>query len=210
MIKKNIKTLIVTSIVTLIPIIIGLLLWDRLPDKIPFHWNIKGEVDNWVSKPVAVFAISPAMLALQWLCVIATSTDPKKANHSAKQLTLVFWLIPVLNAVLTAVTYTSALGTIVRIEAIVYVFLGLLFVIIGNYLPKCKQSYTIGIRISWTLNSEENWNKTHRLAGWFWVVCGFIIMSCGFFNLWWVAISCFAVMAIVPIIYSFVLYKKGI
>ena len=210
MIKKNLKTLIVTSIVILIPIIIGLLLWDRLPDKIPFHWNIKGEVDNWASKPVAVFAISPAMLALQWLCVIATSTDPKKANHSAKQLTLVFWLIPVLNAVLTAVTYTSALGTAVRIEAIMYVFLGLMFVIIGNYMPKCKQSYTIGIRISWTLNSEENWNKTHRLAGWFWVVCGFIIMACGFFNLWWIAISCFAVMTIVPIIYSFMLYKRGI
>ena len=210
MIKKNLRTLIITSIVILIPILIGLLLWDRLPDEIPFHWNIKGEVDNWVSKSVAIFALPAFLLAMQWLCVIATSADPKKHNHTAKQLTLVFWLVPALSVVLSAVMYASALGTVVHVDAIMYILLGLMFIVIGNYMPKCKQSYTIGIRIPWTLNSEENWNKTHRFAGLVLVVCGFLVMLCGFFNLIWLAISSFAVMALLPIIYSFILYKKGI
>ena len=210
MIKKNLKTLIITSIVILTPIIIGLILWNQLPDEIPFHWNIKGEVDDWASKPVAIFALPAFLLAMQWLCVIATSADPKKHNHTAKQLTLVFWIVPVLSVVLSAVMYASALGTVVQVDAIMYILLGLMFIVIGNYMPKCKQSYTIGIRIPWTLNSEENWNKTHRFAGLVLVVCGFLVMLCGFFNLIWLAISCFAVMALLPIIYSFILYKKGI
>ena len=208
MIKKNRKTLIVTSIVILIPIIIGLLLWDKLPEKIPFHWNINGEVDSWASKPVAVFALSPFMLAMQWLCVLATSTDPKKANHTPKQLTLILWLVPVLNAVLTAVMYTSALGATVRIEAIMYVFLGLMFVIIGNYMPKCKQSYTIGIRISWTLNSEENWNKTHRFGGKVWVAGGVFTMASALLGSIWLLIGVLVVMVATPTLYSYLYYRK--
>ena len=154
------------------------------------------------------------MVALQWLCVLATYADPKKQNYSDKILVLVFWLIPTLTLVLMTVTYLTVGGQKVRMDAIMPIFMGLIFAIIGNYLPKCKQSYTIGIKLPWTLNSEENWNRTHRLAGWLWVAGGIIIITSGFIssfvNSFIVLISALLIMVIVPTIYSFILFKKGI
>ena len=172
MIKKYLKTLIVTSVVILLPILLGLLLWDKLPEQIPFHWNAAGEVDGWASKPFGVFGMPFILLGFQWLCALVTGADPKKANHSEKVLHLVLWIIPVLQLVLFSITYITALGGDVPMDVVMSLFMGLLFVIIGNYLPKCQQNYTIGIKMSWTLHSEENWNRTHRFAGRLWVICG--------------------------------------
>ena len=86
---------------------------------------------------------------------------------------------------------------------------GLMFIIVGNYLPKCKQNYTIGIKIPWTLNSEENWNKTHRFAGWLWTICGILIMLTGFLGSFWVFLPIALLMVIVPVVYSYILHRKG-
>lgn len=210
MIKKNLKTLIITSIVILIPIFIGLFLWNRLPDEIPIHWNVYGEVDDWGHKSVAVFVLPLFLLLMHWICVLATSKDPKNQANTEKPMLLVLWITPILSVALSTIIYITALGNELPINTVISMILGLVFVVIGNYLPKCKQSYTIGIRIPWTLKSEENWNKTHRLAGWVWVVCGLIILVCGFFNLLWLALPFALIVALVPIIYSFILHKKGI
>ena len=210
MIKKNLRVLMITSIVTLLPILAGIILWNRLPEQMPIHWNAAGEVDGWSSKTVAVFGMPLIMLAVQWLCALGTGADPKKNNHPEKVLQMVLWLVPVLSVVLYTVTYLTALGVGVRMEVVMPVFMGLLFVIIGNYLPKCKQNYTIGIKIPWTLDNEENWNKTHRFAGFLWVACGIAIMLTVFLG-GFVMFFCITIlMVLVPIIYSYVLHKKGL
>ena len=210
MIKKNLKVLIITSVVILLPVLIGLVLWNQLPEQIPTHWNAGGEVDGWSSKAFAVFGLPLILLAAQWLCLLGTAADPKKNNHPVKVLHLVLWIIPILSVVLFAVTYAVALGKEVRMEMVMPVFEGLLLAVIGNYLPKCKQNYTIGIKIPWTLNSEENWNKTHRFAGWMWTVCGIIIMLTGFFGGVWIFFAVVLLMVLAPFIYSYVLHRKGI
>ena len=210
MIKKNWKLLLITSVVILLPILAGLLLWERLPEQVPFHWNVQGEVDQWASKPVAVFLMPLMLLAIQWLCVWATQADPKKQGISEKMFQLVLWIVPVLAVVLCSVVYLSALGQEIRMEVLMPILVGLLFVIIGNYLPKCKQSYTIGIKIPWTLNSEENWNKTHRFAGRLWLVCGLGIMLTAFIGGFWLFLPITLVMVIVPMVYSYLLHRKGI
>ena len=210
MIKKNLKILIITSIIILLPMLAGLILWNQLPTEIPFHWNAAGEVDGWASKPVAVFVPSAAMLALQWLCTLVTSTDPKKQNHPQKVVHLVLWLIPLLTVVLSALVYATALGGSVRVEMLMPILLGVIFIAIGNYMPKCKQNYTIGIKIPWTLASEENWNRTHRFAGRLWVVCGLALMLTGFFGGFWVFLPIVLVMVLVPMLYSYLLHRKGI
>ena len=116
MIKKNLKVLIVTSLVILLPILAGIILWNQLPEQIPSHWNASGEVDGWSSKPFAVFGMPLILLAFQWLCVIATGADPKKQNHGSKILSLVFWIIPVMNVLLSTLTYCAAMGKQVRVE----------------------------------------------------------------------------------------------
>ena len=210
MIKKNLKVLIITSIIILLPMLAGLILWNQLPEQVPFHWNAAGEIDGWASKAMAVFVPSAAMLALQWLCVLVTSADPKKQNHPEKVKVLVLWLIPLITVFISALMYISALGVSVRVERLMPILLGLVFVAIGNYMPKCKQNYTIGIKIPWTLASEENWNRTHRLAGWVWVGGGIVMLLSGFLGIFWLTLVPAIIMVAVPLVYSYILHKKGI
>ena len=86
--------------------------------------------------------------------------------------------------------------------------MGLLFIIIGNLLPKCRQSYTMGIKLPWTLNNEENWNKTHRFGGKVWVVGGVIIMATAFAGSFWILLGMLIVMMALPTVYSYCLYRK--
>lgn len=208
MIKKYWKTLLITSLIILLPMVAGVLLWDRLPAQIPIHWNIAGEVDHRASKAVAVFAMPLLMLAIQWICTVATGADPKKKNHSERMLQLMLWIIPLISTVLNAVTYAVALGKELRINLIVSLLLGLLFTVIGNYMPKCKQNYTIGIKLPWTLESEENWNKTHRFGGWVWMLGGLFLMLTGFFNGIRFFLIIMLVIALAPTIYSYILHLK--
>ena len=210
MIKKNLKVLIVTSIVILLPIVAGVILWNQLPEQMPIHWNAAGEVDGWSSKAFGVFGLPLIMLVFQWICALGTGADPKKANHSDKVVQLVLRMIPVISTVLLTVTYLAALGMEVRIEVIAPILVGLVLTIVGNYLPKCKQNYTIGIKIPWTLNNEENWNKTHRFAGWLWTICGILIILSGFFGGFWVFLPIVLLMVLGPVIYSYILHRKGI
>ena len=210
MIKKHLKTLIITSLIILLPIIAGLILWNQLPEQMPTHWNAEGEIDGWSSKPFAVFAMPLILLAAQWLIVLCAGADPKHQNHTDKIMNFIFWLIPALSVVISFITYSAALGSDMRTEAVISVFLGVMFVAIGNYLPKCKQNYTIGIKVPWALNSEENWNKTHRLAGWVWVGGGIAVMLTGFFNLFWLMMVVTAIMVLVPFIYSYILHRKNV
>ena len=209
MIKKNLPKLIITSLVILIPILIGIVLWDKLPDQVPVHWNINGDVDGFATKAQAVFLKPLVLVAFHWICVLGTSLDPKKQNINDKIFTLVLWIIPVISLLCNSMVFATALGHKVSVEIIMPLFMGALFVIIGNYMPKCKQSYTVGIKLPWTLDNEENWNKTHRLAGFLWVIGGVIIMATAFLGAFWLFFIVLIPMVIVPFVYSYLLYKKN-
>ena len=210
MLREKKRTLILSSLLTLSPILIGLLLWSKLPEQLTTHWGGDGVADGWSGRPFAVFGLPLLMLAIHWVCVLGTSADPKKNNHPGKVVHLVLWIVPVLSVVLHAVTYAAALGKEVRMELVMPIVVGLVLAIVGNYLPKCKQNYTIGIKIPWTLNSEENWNKTHRFAGRLWVVCGIVIILTGFFGGFWIFLGIALLMVIAPFLYSYILYRKGV
>ena len=121
-------------------------------------------------------------------------------------------IIPVITLIIMPVTLFAALG--VKIDLNVYspIFMGVMFVVIGNYLPKTKQNYTMGIKLPWTLNSEENWNKTHRLGGYVWVIGGICIILTSGLNEYSYPLSMtiLLLLVIIPAVYSYLLYKKGI
>ena len=209
-IRKNLKLMLITSLVTLLPLLVGLCLWNQLPDQLPFHWNAAGEVDGWAGKPMAVIGAPLLMLALHWLCVLITAADPKHKNHSGKMQRLILWIIPLLSVVIFGMIFSTAWNKDLHVASIAPILIGVLFVIIGNYLPKCKQSYTIGIKLPWTLHSEANWNKTHRLAGFLWVLGGFAMMIAGFFGGLWAILPIALGMTLIPTGYSYLLHRKGI
>ena len=208
MIKKNKAALILTSLVLLIPILIGLLLWNRLPEQIPSHWGIDGEIDGWSSKAFAVFGFPCLLLALHWVCILASCADPKAKNYHPKMLQLVLWICPVLSLVLNSLVYATALGYPLEVQILMPLLVGLMFLIVGNLLPKCRQSYTLGIKLPWTLHNEENWNKTHRFGGKVWVIGGVITMATAFMGSFWILLAVLIVMVAAPTIYSYSLYRK--
>ena len=212
MLKKYRKTLIITTIITLLPMLAGLILWDRLPEKLPMHFNAAGEVDGWSSKAFGVFGLPMILVAAQWLCTLGSlKMDPKAENLEGKVFGLVLWIIPVLSVFMHVLVYCTALGMEMNVQIIVPLVMGLLLTIIGNWLPKCKQTYTLGIKLPWTLDNEDNWNRTHRFAGPVWVTCGLVIMLCSLIGgaFLWVMLAAFVVMIAAPTLYSYLLFRKA-
>ena len=209
MMKKYKKTLTLTSVIILLPIVIGLIFWNRLPDTIATHFGSDNVANGWSSKPFVVFGMPAVMLLLHWVCAADTMNDPKKKNISDKMFRVILWIVPVISLLTLSMTYMNALGIAVNIGMVTNLLMGVVFIIIGNYLPKCKQNYTAGIRIPWTLHSEENWNRTHRLAGWL-LLLGGILFLINAFLLSEMMLIVIMALVFVPAVYSFFLFKKGI
>ena len=208
MIKRNWKMILITSIITLLPIIAGLILWDKLPERIPIHFNSEGNVDGWGGKGMTVFGLPIFMFAVHWLCAFVTTLDPKSKNITSKNLKLVLWITPAISVFASGVIYSFSLGYKLNINTIFPIFFGLFFIVIGNYMPKCKQNYSIGVKVPWALESEENWNFTHRLAGKTWVIGGLAIIALSFLNSVWIFMLITIIMVIIPVIGSYLFYKK--
>lgn len=210
MLKKNKNLIVLTTLVTLLPVLVGVLLWGRLPERLvtSFSWN--GETTGTSSRAFTVFAIPLFIAAMHLFCIFGTLSDPKRQNHQQKIWRLILWICPATSLLLYGIVYSYALGWALPVNRLMMLFLGALFLIIGNYLPKCRQTYTIGIRLPWTLASEENWNRTHRMAGGLWVLAGVVMLLEGLLGgehpMLWLALL--AVASIAPAIYSYLFYRR--
>ncbi len=210
MLKRHMKTMIITSIITVLPILVGVLLWNRLPDVMATHFDSSNKANGFESKFFAVFGLPLILLAVQWVAAFVTANDPRKQNISPKMFSLILWIVPLTSLICGAAIYTFNLGLTLNFYLVVQLFLGVLFIVIGNFLPKARQNYTIGIKLPWTLANEENWNRTHRLAGFVWVIGGILMVVLTLTGLAKapVYIGAFMAMALIPWVYSFWLHTK--
>lgn len=201
---------LVRILIILLPAAAGILLWDRLPDKLATHFGIGGAPNGWSSKGFAVFGIPIMLLAVQVLCSVGTLVDPKREKINAKLMGLILWIVPITSLIMGVIIYGYALGFPVDAQKLCLFFVGILFIVIGNYMPKCRQNYTMGIKLSWTLASEDNWNHTHHFAGWTFVLAGILVILMAFLKAI-PAILLFPVIliaAVLPTLYSFLYYLK--
>jgi len=210
------RQLILTSIVILLPVLAGLVLWNQLPEMIATHFNSAYEPDGWSSRPIAVFGMPFLMLALHWFVLIIVRTDPRRQNISPKMFRIVLWIIPVISLFTAVLTYSQALAEPLKMALLSRVFLGFLFIILGNLLPKCRQSYTVGIRLPWTLADSENWDHTHRFGGFVWVAGGLLLLLMAFLPIAGrdqLEVAVILCLVGAPALYSFLYYirndKKG-
>ena len=211
MFKKNRLNLIIASIITLLPILAGVVLWEKLPDNMATHFSASGSADGFASKAFAVFGLPLILLGIFWICIFFTMKDVNNQNQNKKALGIIYWIIPILSCVVNGIVYLTALGKEMNPALIVSLLLGFMFIIIGNYLPKCKQNFTLGIKIKWTLENEENWNKTHRFAGKVWFIGGFIMLLTAFLTIEYALLSIIILivpMVALPVIYSYSYHKK--
>ena len=208
--RKIDKTMLITTLICLLPLILSAFLYERLPDQVPIHFNLAGVADSYASKAFGAF-ILPLILAVSNVVLqFVLNNDPKREQGQPLR-EMSKWILPILSLLLTPVTLLIALGYDIRIERVVPLFVSLLFLVIGNYLPKCKHNYTVGIKIPWTLASEENWNRTHRFAGWVWTI-GSLLLLVSALTGWLVSvvfIVSLAAMTMLPILYSFLFYRNS-
>lgn len=188
----------------------GYLVLNKLPDMVPSHWNIAGEPDSWMLKNRAVWLFPTITLGLAWLFKYLPKIDPKKAKYAQfKRAWEIFQIVFLLFfAYIYFVTLYASLHSGVNVGKWILMGVGILFVVIGNYMSKIKQNFFVGIKTPWTLSSEDVWNKTHRLGSWCFVICGllFIIESQWNFFLIPVFVTAIIIMVAVPIIYSYILF----
>ncbi len=210
MLKKYRKTLVITTLVMLLPILAGALLWNKLPEQVPTHFNAAGEADGFSSRAFTVFGLPAILLGVHWLCALGSLLfDPKAANLEGKAMSIVLWVCPLVSIIMMVLVFGNALGYNVPAEVVVPLMVGVLTVVIGNWLPKCKQTWTLGIKLPWTLSDEDNWNRTHRFAAPIWVVCGLIIIAAAFIDglRVWLMLGTLIVMLVAPTVYSYLLFK---
>ena len=213
MVKKYLPIIIITALLTLLPIVAGVILWDKLPDQIATHFGPSGEADGWSSKAFAVFGTPLIMLGVHVLCAFVSMLDPKRKNFDGKAFGLVLWIVPVLSIILSGVVLGKALGMEINITTVVLIAIGIMFILLGNYLPKVGQNYTVGIKVAWALNDPENWAATHRFGGKVFMVTGVLSIAvaflCNVSNAFiWVYVAIATIAAFAPMIYSYVYYRK--
>lgn len=195
--------LTITSIIIILPALLGLLFNSST---LFTHYDGSDQT-NYLNT-----LLLPLLLAaVHILCIIFTRKDNRSNNQNKKILNLLYWIIPSISTLLYVFFYFIKMNNTINIEFSIRLLLGLIFVIIGNYLPKCVPNHTIGIRIKYTLTSKTNWYLTHRFAAKVWVVTGIIILSTIFIPAYQIHTIIFIliiVAIVVPIIYSYQYYRK--
>jgi uncharacterized membrane protein len=192
------------------------LLYPNLPEKIPTHWNIRGQVDAYGAKTWAVFLMPAVMVGmlglfrlLPWLSPRNFEIEPFKATYDYIVVTVIG-----LFAYIHAVTLYAGWSDMHGVKGIdvgrllvggIFLFLGLM----GNVMGKVRRNFYVGIKVPWTLASDRVWNDTHRLAAWTLVsgsLVGFVIVVSGLSMI--AAFVVLMVSALIPVVYSFVHYKQ--
>ncbi len=213
MLKKNKLKIIISSLIVLLPMLFGLIMWNRLPDIMTTHFGADGNADGFSGKAFAVFVLPCILLVLHFICLLFTLFDKKQKEQSKKALGMIFWIIPMISLSVNAIMYCIAFGKEINFSLLMPMFIGIPFILMGNYMPKIKQNKTLGIKVKWALNNEGNWNKTHRFGGKAMVCGGFVMLISVFLPAKAMISVTFATMIITvlaPIVYSYLVYKNDI
>lgn len=211
MIRKHLKMLLLTSAVILVPMAVGLLLWDRLPNTMNLHWGLDGQADGAAGKAFAVCFPSLLILAVHWLCVALSARDLK--GQSPKAMALTLWICPMLSLVMHSLLYAVALGLDFNLKLLIFVPLGVLFAVMGNYMPKFRRNATMGIKTVWALADDANWNATHRFGGRVWMAAGLAIIAVSCLPWDWAGYVNFILLfaaALAPAVYSWLYHRKQV
>lgn len=201
-------------LILLIPFALTFYFWDQIPERIAMHWNAAGEVDRWGEKGWKAFLLPVIGVGVYLLLIFVPYIDPKKKTDNRQKAMRVFRIILPLffTAISIAVLY-SWLGGSFQFTNVILLGIGALFLFFGNYMQTLKPNYFIGIRTPWTLESEENWRKTHRVGGKIWVAVGLLMLISWFFvpvaSHSAIVIAGALIVAISTIGYSFYLYLRN-
>ena len=187
--------------------------YPRLPPTVATHWGLDGTPDGYSSRLMAVSIMPLVLVFMTVIFNVLPKVDPRRENYA--RFLSSYWLIA--NAVIVfllvahAMIIASGLGFDVKIDRLMPLGVGLLFVFLGNYLTRVEPNWFIGIRTPWTLSSDSVWRRTHRTGGWLMVIGGLVLAASAFVPrpaFLVLLVATIVIVAVIPIVQSYVLWKR--
>lgn len=209
-IKFKKESVISVIISILLFALVNLLFYKKMPETLPTHWGFNNKIDGYSSKFTTLITTPLLLIFFNIFSCFMLDNDPKNKDKNNFVITIGKATIPLVMLITFVISVFYGLGKKINVMVIISIFVGFLLILIGNYLPKTKRNYTVGIKLPWTLNSDENWNKTHRLAGYFFILGGIFFLLTPFIGNEYLIFLTFMIIGIIPAIYSFYLYKNGV
>lgn len=212
--KQNKKFEAACWALVLLPLVLAAVCWPTLPDVIPGHWNVAGEIDAWAGKG-QIFLFPLISAACNLLFMLLPKLDPKKENYERFEkvyriFRVIFLLFMLLMSVMMLIVGYDPYA--MPMEKGISVAVGLMFLVLGNYMPKFKHNYFVGIKTPWTLASEQVWNRTHRLGGYCFAAAGAAIFLAALLTrgelLFGVMMGAIILCILPPLVASYIWYKK--
>ncbi|MCG8370605.1 MAG: SdpI family protein [Proteobacteria bacterium] len=186
-------------------------IYPDLPDPMPTHWNAAGEADGWMSRPggTASLIAVPVFMFVLFKLIPVMSPRGFRTESFTGVLNILMTTAVVFGCVIAVGAVRAALGSDFEMSTFIMGAVGLLFMVMGNFLGKVRKNFFIGIRTPWTLASDEVWAKTHRLGGWCFVIAGALIAIAavtapGIRGMGYIVIG----MVLVPVVYSYLAYRR--
>ena len=202
--KIDWKILIITGLICLIPIIFGVILYDQLPEQMAVHFGVDNEPNSFAPKEFALFGIPILMFALQvFCCIFSDFMEEKKQNK--KYITIYKWIIPIIEMVVYLTMLAYGAGIELDMRMIVCITLGIVFTLVGNYMPKTEPN-----KLQMNYIRADFWKKIKRPAGYFFVIIGLTFIISAFLNsmVSLILLGIIIVAAILITIYSIYLFYK--
>ncbi|MCK9217835.1 MAG: SdpI family protein [Firmicutes bacterium] len=210
--KINFKREIPLIVIVIAAFLISMYFYPILPEKVPTHWNFKGEIDGYSGKLSGSLIMPITNLIMYILFIFLPALDPKKNNYKLFESTYIYfrYLFHIFFFAMHIMIIAASLGYIVNTTRLVFFGISLLFMLMGNVMGRVKHNYFVGIKTPWTLASEEVWKKTHRLAALLWTAGGLIgiILSLLNINLGLLFVIILILPSIIPLVYSYIIYKR--
>jgi len=200
-------------VVAAVAVAVSIWAYPSLPPAVATHWNVRGPADGFSSRIVAVSIFPIVVLVMTGLFNVLPKVDPRRENYGKFLST--YWLIA--NAVIVfmlighGMIIATGLGYPVKIDRPLPIGLGVLFIVLSNYLTRVEPNWFVGIRTPWTLSSDTVWRKTHRTGGWLMVLGGFVVAASAFLPhgaFLPLLITAIVIMAVIPTVQSYILWKR--
>jgi len=211
-IDLNIKKELPIILIIIMMFAVSIYFYPQLPEKIPTHWNFKGEIDGYSGKLSGAFLMPVMNIIMYGLFIFIPAIDPKKENYKLFESTYIYfrYLFHIFFLGMHGLIIAAALGCSVDTGRLVTLAVSLLLMLMGNVMGRLKHNYFVGIKTPWTLANEEVWRKTHRLGAILWTAGGLagVIMSLLRLSMGWTFIAIIAVMTFIPIVYSYILFNR--
>ncbi len=211
--KINIKKELPIWFIIAIPFIYLAYVWKDLPEKVPMHWNILGEIDRWGDKQELLIIPFVLPLLVYLVFLLVPLIDPKRQINKmgGKYYNFKFILTLFVSVIALFVIYTAKNQSLSNPNYI-FIFIGFLFAVMGNFFKTIRPNYFIGIKTPWTLENETVWKETHLLAGKLWFVGGLLIILCSLvFNKSLgstIFITITIIISVIPIVFSYLRFNK--